>query len=57
MSPKAARDDFLIFMAKKELYNAEIFKAKTGGSKIYVSVGSAGLKVFERKIDGKVKQM
>lgn len=57
MISQVARDRFLNFMAKKELYNAEIFKAKTGGNKVLVSVGSSGMKVFERKTNGKLKEM
>ncbi|KAK3711930.1 hypothetical protein QZH41_009432, partial [Actinostola sp. cb2023] len=53
---KTARDIFLSELAKEELFDAETFKAKASGQKVLVAVGSTGLKVFERKLDGKLKQ-
>lgn len=51
-----ARDTFLSEMAKEDLYDSETFKAKAGGQKVVVAVGSTGLKVFERKSHGQLKQ-
>lgn len=56
MESSAARDTFLNVMSKEELYDAEIFKAKTGHQKVLVAVGSSGLKVYERRTNGKLKQ-
>lgn len=56
MESSAARDTFLNVMSKEELYDAEIFKAKTGHQKVLVAVGSHGLKVYERRTNGKLKQ-
>ena len=56
MESSAARDTFLNVMSKEELYDAEIFKAKTGHQKVLVAVGSNGLKVYERRTNGKLKQ-
>lgn len=56
MSSSAARDAFLNVMSKEELYDAEIFKAKAGRRKVLVAVGSGGLKVYERRTHGKLKQ-
>lgn len=56
MESSAARDTFLNVMSKEELYDAEIFKAKTGHQKVLVAVGSSGLKVYERRANGKLKQ-
>lgn len=56
MSSSIARDAFLNVMSKEELYDAEIFKAKSGGQKVLVAVGSGGLKVYERRTHGKLKQ-
>ena len=53
---KTARDNFLNEMAKEDLFDAEIFKAKAGGEKVLVAVGSSGLKVYERKPHGRLKQ-
>lgn len=53
---KTARDTFLNEIAKEELYDAEIFKAKAGGQKVAVAVCSSGLKVFDRKSPGHLKQ-
>ena len=56
MESSAARDTFLNVMSKEELYDAEIFKAKTGHQKVLVAVGSSGLKVYERRTNEKLKQ-
>lgn len=56
MPSTAARDAFLNVMSKEELYDAEIFKAKASGQKVLVAVGSSGLKVYERRTHGKLKQ-
>jgi len=56
-APKTARDTFLNEMSKHELYDAEIFKAKAAGQKVVLAVCSTGVKVFERKAHGKLKQM
>ena len=56
MSSPVARDAFLNVMSNDELYDAEIFKAKAGRQKVLVAVGSNGLKVYERRTHGKLKQ-
>lgn len=56
MSSSVARDAFLNVMSKEELYDAEIFKAKAARQKVLVAVGSSGLKVYERRTHGKLKQ-
>lgn len=56
MSSTVARDAFLNVMSKDELFDAEIFKAKASGQKVLVAVGSSGLKVYERRTHGKLKQ-
>lgn len=56
MPSSVARDSFLNVMSKEELYDAENFKAKTGKQKVMVAVGSSGLKVYERRTHGKLKQ-
>lgn len=56
MSSPIARDAFLNVMSKEELYDAEIFKAKAGRQKVLIAVGSSGLKVYERRTHGKLKQ-
>ena len=56
MSATVARDAFLNVMSKQELYDAEIFKARTCRQKVVVAVGSSGLKVYEKNIHGKLKQ-
>ena len=56
MTPTVARDAFLNVMSKEELYDSEIFKAKEGRRKVLVAVGSSGLKVYERRTHGKLKQ-
>jgi hypothetical protein len=53
---KTARDTFLHEMAKEDLFDAETFKAKAGREKVLVAVGSSGLKVYERKAHGQLKQ-
>lgn len=53
---KTARDNFLNEMAKEDLFDAETFKAKACGEKIMVAVGSSGLRVYERKPHGRLKQ-
>lgn len=56
MTTTIARDSFLNVMSKEELYDAEIFKARTCRRKVLVAVGSSGLRVYERKTHGKLKQ-
>lgn len=56
MSSSVASDAFLNVMSKEELYDAENFKAKQGRQKVLVAVGSSGLKVYERRTHGKLKQ-
>ncbi|XP_074613295.1 E3 ubiquitin-protein ligase MYLIP-like [Acropora palmata] len=55
-SSTIARDAFLNIMSKEDLYDAEVFKARTGRQKVLVAVGSNGLRVYERRTHGKLKQ-
>lgn len=56
-APKTARDICLNEISKHELYDAELFKAKATGQKVVIAVCSTGLKVFERKAHGQLKQV
>lgn len=56
MSQKSAQLAFLNLLAKEELYDCEIFKAKALGEKVNVAVGNSGLKVFERKASENLRQ-
>lgn len=55
-SSTIARDAFLNIISKEDVYDAEVFKARTGRQKVLVAVGSNGLRVYERRTHGKLKQ-
>lgn len=56
MTPKAAQLAFLNLLAKAEMYDCEIFKAKALGEKVVVAVGKSDLKVFERRSSENLRQ-